>query len=111
MVAAAVGGGVEQDAEADSVLTIARELIALRRSSPLLRAGSFRPLDLPPPLLGFERVGEAGVLRCLFNLTDKTQDCALLASGSLLFASGPVDLDKKSLGGLTACILEMPPAL
>ena len=104
-IAAAVS---EQDGEADSVLAIARELIELRRSSPLLRAGSFQPLDLPPPLLGFDRGGETGVLRCLFNLTDKTQDCALLASGKLLFASGPVDLDKKSLGGLTACILEMP---
>ena len=99
-----------QDGEADSVLTIARELIELRRSSPALHAGSFRPLDLPLPLLGFDRVSESGVLRCLFNLTDKAQDCAQLVSGKLLFASGPVDLDKKSLGGLTACILEIPPA-
>jgi alpha-glucosidase len=98
----------EQDGKADSVLTIARELIALRRSSPQLRAGSFRSLDLPPTLLGFDRVGESGVLRCLFNLTDKPQNCSLLASGELLFASGPVELDKKSLAGLTACILEIP---
>jgi alpha-glucosidase len=97
----------EQDGEADSVLTIARELIELRRSSPALRGGSFRPLALPFPLLGFDRVGESGVLRCLFNLTDKAQDCALLASGELLFASGPVDLGKRSLGGLAACILEV----
>jgi hypothetical protein len=62
---------------------------------------------LPLPLLGFDRVDESGVLRCLFNLTDKAQSCALLASGELLFASGPVDLDKKSLGGLAACILEV----
>jgi hypothetical protein len=85
-------------------------LIELRRSSPALHAGSFRPLDLPLPLLGFDRVSESGVLRCLFNLTDKAQDCALLASGELLFASGPVEPDKKSLGGLTACILEVPAA-
>jgi len=97
-----------QDGDANSVLTIARELIELRRSSPALRAGSFRPLDLPLPMLGFDRVSESGVLRCLFNLTDKPQDCSLLSSGELLFASGPVDLDKKSLAGLAACILEMP---
>jgi hypothetical protein len=64
-------------------------------------------LDLPLPLLGFDRVDEMGRLRCLFNLADKAQDCALLASGELLFATGPVDQDKKSLGALAACILEV----
>jgi alpha-glucosidase len=98
----------QQDGEANSVLTIARELIELRRSSPILRAGSFQPLDLPLPLLGFDRVGETGRLRCLFNLTDQAQDCALLASGELLFAVGSVDPGKKSLGALAACILEIP---
>lgn len=100
----------EQDGQADSVLTIARELIALRRSSPILRGGAFQPVELPPPLLAFDRVGETGGrLRCIFNLTDKVQDCALLASGALLFASGSVDQGAKSLGSLAACILEMPP--
>lgn len=105
-VAAAV---TEQDGQADSVLTIARELIALRRSSPLLRCGSFQPVELPPPLLAFDRVGEVGRLRCIFNLTDTVQDCALLSSGEILFACGHVDQDSKSLGGLAACVLEMPP--
>ena len=105
-VAAAV---TEQDGQADSVLTIARELIALRRSSPLLRCGSFQPVELPPPLLAFDRVGESGRLRCIFNLTDTVQDCALLSSGELLFACGQVDQGSKSLGALAACVLEMPP--
>lgn len=105
-VAAAV---TEQDGQADSVLTIARELIALRRSSPLLRCGSFQPVELPPPLLAFDRVGEVGRLRCIFNLTDTVQDCALLSSGEILFACGHVDQDSKSLGALAACVLEMPP--
>jgi len=99
----------KQDGDANSVLTIARELIELRRSSPIIRTGSFQSLDLPLPLLGFDRVDETGRLRCLFNLADKVQDCALLASGELLFATGPVDQGKKSLGALAACILEMPP--
>lgn len=105
-IAAAV---TEQDGQADSVLTIARELIALRRSSLLLRTGSFQPVELPPPLLAFDRVGEAGRLRCIFNLTDKIQDCDLLSSGELLFACGQVDQGNKSLGALAACILEMSP--
>ena len=104
-VAAAVS---QQDGQAHSVLTLARALIALRRSNPILRVGAFQPLDLPLPLLGFDRVGGSARLRCLFNLTDKAQDCALLSSGALVFATGPVDRDKNSLGGLAACILELP---
>ena len=105
-VAKAVAG---QDGDANSVLAVTRQLIELRRSSPILRLGSFEPLNLPAPILGFDRVTEQGRLRCLFNLTDTAQDCALLESGELLFATGPVDPGKKSLGGLAACILEMPP--
>ncbi|HSS14920.1 MAG TPA: alpha-amylase family glycosyl hydrolase, partial [Rhizomicrobium sp.] len=97
----------EQDGEADSVLEITRELIALRRSSQILRLGAFEPLNLPAPLLGFDRVTAAGRLRCLFNLGPDTKDCALLASGRLLFAAGPVDPDNKTLGGLASCILEV----
>jgi alpha-glucosidase len=102
-VAKSVAG---QDGEADSVLTIARELIELRRSSPILRLGRFEPLNLPAPLLGFDRVTAQGRLRCLFNLGQDTKDCALLASGTLLFGAGQVDMDSKKLGGLAGCILE-----
>jgi len=105
-VAKAVAG---QDGDANSVLAVTRQLIELRRSSPILRAGAFQPLDLSSPLLGFDRVDETGRLRCLFNLADQAQACALLASGELLFASGPVDQGKTSLGALAACILEVPP--
>ena len=98
----------EQDGEADSVLALAREVVALRRSSAALRSGSFRPLDLPPPLLGFERVSGPDRLRCLFNLDSAPRDCAELMSGEVLFAQGAVDRDKGVMGGLAVCILEMP---
>ena len=58
----------EQNGVAGSVLTIAREVMELRRSSSALRTGSFQPLDLPAPLLGFDRVSGPDRLRCVFNL-------------------------------------------
>jgi alpha-glucosidase len=100
----------EQNGEADSVLAVAREVVELRRSSPALRSGSFRPLDLPPPLLGFDRVCGPDRLRCLFNLGSVPRDCAELASGQVLIVQGAVDRVRGTLGGLAACILEMPPA-
>jgi hypothetical protein len=72
-----------------------------------LRTGSFQPLDLPPPLLGFERVSGLDRLRCLFNLNSAPHDCADLAIGQVLFVHGALDQDKGTLGGLAACILEM----
>jgi alpha-glucosidase len=100
----------EQNEQANSVLAIAREVVELRRSSPALRSGSFRPLALSPPLLGFDRVYGPDRLRCLFNLGDVPCDCTELASGQPLFVQGGVDRDNGVLGGLAACILEMPPS-
>jgi alpha-glucosidase len=97
-----------QDGDAESVLTLTRELIALRRSSPALRLGAFEPLKLPSPILGFDRVSGQDRLRCLFNLGPDTKDCALLASGELLFSIGAVDMGRKTLGSLAGCILEVP---
>ena len=97
----------EQNDQADSVLAFAREVLELRRSSPALRSGSFRPLDLPSPLLGFERVRGPLRLRCLFNLDSVPRECAELVSGEVLFVQGNVDRDKGVLGGLAVCILEM----
>ena len=98
----------EQNSQAVSVLTVAREVLELRRSSPALRSGSFRPLDLPSPLLGFDRMSGRVWLRCLFNLGCAPQDCTYLEIGQVLFVHGTFDRDKGTLGGLAACILEMP---
>jgi alpha-glucosidase len=59
-----------QEADPASVLHLTRHLIALRKRHPALRTGSIRPVDVPPPLLGFER-GE-GRLLCVFNLGEAT---------------------------------------
>jgi alpha-glucosidase len=98
----------EQNGAAGSVLTIAREVLELRRSSSALRDGSFRPLDLPSPLLGFDRESGTDRLRCLFNLGSEPRTCAELTSGQVLFVHGAVDRENRTLGGLAACILEMP---
>jgi alpha-glucosidase len=96
----------EQNGDADSVLSVARELIELRQSSPALRNGAFRPLELGPPLLGFERMRDKSVIRCFFNLGKDAMDCGALLEGRVLFSSGAVDQQSGRLGPLAACILE-----
>jgi hypothetical protein len=59
-------------------------------------------------LLGFDRVGETGRLRCLFNLGNEICTCAALKAGRVLLAHGVVDQERQNLGGLAACVLELP---
>lgn len=98
-----------QNGDSSSVLTLARELMELRRSNTALRSGRFQSLDLPPPLLGFERSDELCSVRCLFNLGETPLDCPALAEGAVLFSCGAVDRDRKKLGALAACILQIAP--
>ena len=98
----------EQNGDTGSVLEAARELIELRRSSPALRTGTFEPLNLASPLLGFDRVGKGMRLRCLFNLGNAPCGCAELKPGRVILAHGVVDPEHQSLGGLAACVLELP---
>jgi alpha-glucosidase len=96
-----------QNGDAGSVLSVARELTELRRSNSALRLGTFRPLDLPAPLLGFERQdGQTGA-RCVFNLGTGPVDCTELETGAVLFSCGAVDRAAGTLGGRSACILEI----
>jgi alpha-glucosidase len=60
-----------QEADPASVLHLTRRLVALRKRHPALRTGSIRPVDVPPPLLGFERGDGEGRLLCVFNLGDE----------------------------------------
>ena len=57
-----------QEADAASPLHLTRRLTALRRSRPALRTGVATFLDVPEPLLAFERGEGAAALLCLFNL-------------------------------------------
>ena len=57
-----------QEADANSVLAFARQMIALRKSSTALREGEFIALDAPDSLLVFERRTDDARVLCMFNL-------------------------------------------
>jgi len=66
-----------QEAHSESVLHLTRRLIAIRKAHPGLRTGNIRPIEVPAPLLAFER-GEADeCLLCVFNLGDEASDWPL----------------------------------
>jgi alpha-glucosidase len=58
-----------QEANPESVLHHARSLLALRRAHGALRCGSLERLDLPAPLLGYDRVLEGERVRVVLNLS------------------------------------------
>ena len=99
-----------QNTDTNSVLAITRDLIELRRSSAPLRSGSFLPMDLPQPLLGFDRETADGRVRCLFNLSRYRLPCLALREGQALFSCGTVDFGDAQLGPLATCILEIAPS-
>jgi len=96
-----------QDGDGRSVLANARLLIALRRSSRALREGSFRPLAISAPLLGFERIGGKTTLRCLFNLSERRLDCDLIGQGEIVYSCGDLERGQGKMGPLSACIIEV----
>ncbi|NNC91448.1 MAG: DUF3459 domain-containing protein [Acidimicrobiia bacterium] len=56
----------------DSILTLYRRLLALRRARPALRQGSYAALDgLPEGLFAYERVHEADRLHIVLNFSDE----------------------------------------
>jgi alpha-glucosidase len=96
-----------QDGQAESVLMRARELIELRRSTPALRTGSFRPLLLPASLLGFDRQEGQSQVRCLFNLSSSPLRTDAFVHGECLFRCGDVDHTGQVMGPWSSCITEM----
>jgi len=96
-----------QEENRASVLASTRRLIELRKAYSAIRSGRFVALDLPAPLMGFERVDGGQRIRCLFNLGHRAKRCRMVEEGRLLFASGAVDQAKGAMGGLAACWLEL----
>ncbi len=64
-----------QEGSAESVLRFTRAFLAWRKRHPALIRGSIRFLDVPSPLLAFERTAGADRLLCIFNLGEV--DCVL----------------------------------
>jgi alpha-glucosidase len=61
-----------QQNEPGSQLALTRRLLALRNHNEALRIGAQRFLDVPEPLLAFERTTDRQQLLCLFNLSANT---------------------------------------
>jgi alpha-glucosidase len=64
-----------QRADPGSLLSLYRELIALRRREPALAVGAQVTLDLAPPLLGYLRRDGGRTLAMLLNLSSSEQRC------------------------------------
>ncbi|VXC78524.1 alpha-amylase family glycosyl hydrolase [Sphingomonas sp. AX6] len=58
-----------QNDDPDSILTLYRALLALRRSEPALSVGAMTLLDAPDGVLAYERVSDGRRLSILLNLT------------------------------------------
>ena len=80
-----------QAADPHSVLAFARGMLRARRATPALRVGELVPLDLPAPLVGFERVCPNTRVRCVFNLSGEAVAVPLpLAEATLALPHAPV---------------------
>jgi alpha-glucosidase len=104
----------DQEQEPDSTLAFARQMIALRKSSPALTLGEIRFLDVEGPVLAFvRRHGDEGVA-CVFNLSDEPQFVELpeVAGGALHpLRAADADLRGGSLGlaPYAAAFVALPP--
>jgi alpha-glucosidase len=95
-----------QEADRDSTLTFAREMIGFRRGSAAMTAGEITFLDVPEPVLAFvRRVPESSggdeTIACVFNLSAEPRfvDAPELAGAILLeVRAGDADLRGASIG-------------
>jgi alpha-glucosidase len=88
-----------QEKDPHSVLRFARAMLGARRATPALAAGALEPLDLPAPLLGFDRVSPHMRVRCVFNLSGEAVPVPLaLAEGTLPLPHAPVPGVPEALG-------------
>ncbi|MDO8296879.1 MAG: alpha-amylase family glycosyl hydrolase [Caulobacter sp.] len=77
-----------QAVDGGSTLNFTRALLKARKASPALRLGEIDFLDLPAPLLGFDRVLDGERVRCVFNMSGGT--VAGEAAGEALAQTGDI---------------------
>ena len=85
-----------------SLLGLYRELLALRRRTPALQAGTYRSLESPAGVLAYERRAPAGYARVALNLSDeprridlgpgRVREWLFTAPDRQLPGDGPVEL-------------------
>jgi alpha-glucosidase len=88
-----------QESDSGSMLNFTRRLVALRKGHEALRTGSLRPLDLPRPLLGFERSDGISRLLCVFNLGEAESSWQLPPGWRIVESVGRIS---EPLSGLVA---------
>jgi alpha-glucosidase len=90
MVAGAAALSVEaQRADPSSMLELHRRLLAARRASPALHAGSIELLDAPPGVVAFDRRQAGEQVRVLLNLTGEPATVTLEGSWTTLVGTRP----------------------
>lgn len=91
-----------QKSDPDSQLALTRQLLALRRSAPALRAGALEHCQADGTLLRFDRVDAGKRISCLFNLGPNPIPCPTAAGDIMLSIN---DADLKILPGYSALYL------
>jgi alpha-glucosidase len=90
-----------QDADPDSTLTLARQLIAWRKSSPAMTTGDLELLEAPAAILAFVRRQGDEAIACVLNMSAEPAvfEHPLLASAELLpVGAGEAEVRGGSLG-------------
>lgn len=67
----------------DSMLLLYRRLLDLRRAQPALSVGGFRPMDVDPQVLAYERWHETSTFTVLLNFTDGPRSISFPSPGAL----------------------------
>ncbi|MES1199092.1 MAG: alpha-amylase family glycosyl hydrolase [Pseudomonadota bacterium] len=98
-----------EESDANSILAFTRALTALRRAHESLREGDFVALDLPDPLLAFQRTSANENLLCLFNLGDAPRTMPLAGAAHVLLAHGGAEIGagSASLPAYAAAIVRL----
>ena len=84
-----------QEQDPVSILNLTRRLVAMRKAHPALHIGSVRKIDVPAPLLAFEREGDGERLLCVFNLGSEAAEWPLPVGWRIITSVG-TDLDPAS---------------
>jgi alpha-glucosidase len=79
----------EQAEDPDSLLTLTRRLLRMRREHPVLRVGDFEPFGRTPDgTYAFRRVSGDGLLTVVLNLTDEPRAIPDVGPGRVLIGTG-----------------------
>lgn len=100
-----------------SLLTLTRRLLALRRASPALHGGSYRPVErIPTQCFVYERRADADITVVALNVSDIDQLINLegmtgeVALSTYLDRQGPADLQRFILRPREGCVLRIDSA-